>query len=284
MRWLLLAVLPGLLVPALAAPAALGQADAATIPLYAHWPESLSTAMEQPIPMTTLYPAGEPDLSAGPLTPGSSTADTLPTFTYRLINPNGTDGPYGDVALDPSRPLLVDFYLSADDTPWPAAVGDPPEDVDAGVAPEITLNATLRIGGQTVSSSEQTQTLVSAPDPIAQPVQRYVVELPLDHAELERGEGLYVDLVIEQVDEAGERAVQPGFNVHTGEDYPTHVELPVEPSERLSRGAPTDTDDGFDVSGYTAETRDARVVAVGVLIAATLVAAVAGVRLLGFED
>lgn len=279
MRWLPLALVSVLVASAMAAPTAAGQADEATIPLYAHWPESLSEAMAAPIPLTTLYPLGEPDLSAGPALPGSSTAETMPTFTYRLVNPNGTDGPYGDVALDADRPVVVDFYLSADQAPWPATAGEPPEDLDAGVAPEVTLAATLRIGETTVAEAEQTQTLVSGPEPAAQPVQRYVLKLPFEQATLERGEGLFVDLTVKQVDAGGEQAIQPGFNVHTGEDHPTHVQIPIPPGETLTRGAPADADDGFDLASVSAQTREARTVAVGVLIAATLVAAIAGVRL-----
>lgn len=251
------------------------QEQAPSLALWAHWPSDLGTAMEAPIPVTTMPPAGEPDLSAGPATPGASATGTVPTFTYRLINPNGTDGPFGDVALDPSRPVIVDFYLSADETPWPAAAGGPPEDVDAGVVPEMTVEATLRIGDETVAKDAQTQLLVTAPEPAGAPAQRYVFELPFERSTLEKGEGLFVDFEIYQVDEAGHTVTQPGFNVHTGDTYPTHVRLPVPASSAQDATSAGD----LELASYSAETRETRVVAVGVLIASVLTAALAGLRL-----
>lgn len=262
------------LVPSAAGlPAAGGPA----VELYAQWPSDFATAVEEPIALTPLAPLGDPDLSSGPATPGSRTAGTQVTFTYRLVTPNGSAGPSGDVRLDPSRPVRVDLYLSADQTAWPAAAGPPPEDVDYGVAPQVTVEATLHVAGDVVATDARTQHLVTAPEPVGTPVHRYVLELPVDEPVLREGAGLTIELAVHQIDRHGEQAHQPLWNVHTGERFPSGVTIPTDPVQR-----PPTQDEGLSTASLGgAETREARTVAVGVLVAATAVAALAGARLIG---
>lgn len=270
-RWFLLALL---VATAPAIPTAAQTPSGSTIPLYAHWPSDLATAMEEPIPLTPLTPTGEEDLSAGPATPGSSTAGTVASFTYTMVNPDGSAGPWGNVSLDPSRPVELVVYLSADQTAWPSTAGDPPRDVDHGVAPRIAVDAVLVMGGERVSRDRVTHDLVSAPAPVGTPVQAYHLELPFDRKVLERGAGLEVTFAIRQVSVEGEQATQPFWNVHTGETYPTGVAVPNEPRPLDERD-----DDLASLSVPRAETKQARTVALGVLVSSVAVAALAGARL-----
>lgn len=271
LRGLLFATVAALLVVGPTAGAA--ASSGASIVLFAHWPSDYATATEEPIPLNTLGPVGEPDLSSGPAEPGASAAGTMPIFTYVLVNPDGSRGPVGDVDLDPSRPVLLDVYLSADQTPWPAAAGEPPHDADYGVAPRVTVEATLRIGGEAVSTATQTHDLVSTPEQVENPVQPYLLELPFEQAVLERGEGLAVEFTVRQADVQGEEAMQPLWNVHTGQEYPTGIELPFKPGDDPQQGVET-------LADGQAQTQETRTAAVGVLAGSMIVATVAGARMI----
>ncbi len=238
--WLILAAT--LMVPSVALADA--PPEATTLDLYAHWPGDVDTAMQEPIPLTPLFPYGQPDLADGPLTPGSSTLDTVPTFTYTLVNPDGTQGPAGDLDLDPRQPLELTVYLSADHLDAGPNDGDAPVNPSAGLAPEVTVHATLTLDGDSVSTDQQTRTLLTANEPIDEPVTPYTLTLDHDQHVLPRQGGLEATFSIHQVDDA-ETLTQPGINLHTGEAYPTGLTLPIlnhPPDETLDAGAPLDID------------------------------------------
>lgn len=272
--WWVLGLITALSLPLIAAPAT-SQATGASLELFAHWPANIAEAMEAPIVLTPLYPDGEPDLSQGPALPGVERAGTLPQFTYTLINPDGSPGPFGDVALDTQRPAVLTFFLSADETPWPTAAGEPPVDADYGVVPTVTVSAELRFGERVVAQADETHDLVSLPDPIGAQIQAYILAFDVPEDVLRAGQGLHVDIAIHQVTAEQDRVMQPGFNVHTGQDHPTGLVLPLVVDERLDEDR-----DGISALAFDEmDPETKRSVALGTLIAALAIAAASLVKI-----
>ncbi len=252
--------------------------DAHTLELYADWPDTIDEAMNQPIPITPLFPYGEDALHDGPLTPGSETLDTLPTFTYKLINPDHSPGPAGDLPLDPTQPVTLTLYLSADKTNPPTDTPhETPIDPRAGIAPPVTVEATLTIGQDTITTHTQTQTLLTTNHAPGEPVTPYTLTLPHDRDTLHKGEGLNVTFTIHQTT-TPETTTQPKINIHTGQDHPTHITLPTQPNpthnEPLQHTAPLNLDQLNDDPETTLTA------AVILLTGSTATAALAGTRLI----
>lgn len=284
MRLVLCLVLATLLLPVGAAEEAVHVDDEGRVMLYAHWPGSVAQGMAEPIPMDEIPPIQEPDLSEGPATPGSSTAGTEHTWTYRLTDFYGRLGPIGDLRLDTSTPALFHFYLSADQTPWPSPAGDPPQEIDHGVAPNVTVEVALIHQNQTVGHGAQTHDLVNLPDPIGGEVRHVAVPLPHDLASIPSGTGLDVQITVHQSEAAGQRTMQPLYNLHTGEAYPTGLALPIENPDALFFDQ--DASDRFSVdkareelSAMSVKSTDEAPYAWTALIAAVAAMGLAGARL-----
>lgn len=283
MRLALCLLLATLLIPVGAAEEGVHVDDAGRVMLYAHWPASVAQGMAEPIPMDELPPIQEPDLSEGPATPGSSTAGTEHTWTYRLMDFYGRIGPIGELRLDTSTPALFHFYLSADQTPWPSPAGPPPEDIDQGIAPNVTVEVTLIHQNQTVGHGAQTQDLVNLPDPVGGGIHHFAVSVPHDLPRIPVGTGLDVQITVHQAETSGQRTMQPLYNVHTGEPYPTGLALPIENPDGLFYDP--DATDRFSVdkareelSAMSVKTVDEAPYAWTALIAATAAMVLAGAR------
>ncbi len=223
--WLLLATL---LIPVAGAEGAIDVDDEGRVLLYAHWPASVAEGMAGPIIMDEVFPVEEPDLSEGPATPGASAAGTEHTWTYRLHDFYGRIGPIGDLRLDTAVPAMFHFYLSADQTPWPSPAGPAPKEVDHGVVPNVTVEVRLAHQNRTVGTGAQTHDLVNLPDPVGGTIQHYAIPVPHDLARIPSGSGLDVQITVRQAQAGGQDAMQPLYNVHTGEAYPTGLALPIE--------------------------------------------------------
>lgn len=271
-HWLLLAAL--LLLAGTAASQPIGEPD--KIDLFADWPEDIEEAMEAPIPVTPIYPHGESDLHEGPLLPGSSTLDSVPSFTYAVVNPDGSRGPAGDLEVDPDEPVDLFVYLSADQVDPVAESEQAPVDPALGAAPEVTVEASLHVGDERVSQDEATRTLVSANPPVEEPVTMYALELPLDRSLIAQGEGVHVEFSIHQINE-GETLTQPRVKIHTGENYPTGLAIPIDRAsqdETLQQGGPLDLDQ------LEEDPQTVRTVATIALVGSLALAAMAGARMI----
>lgn len=214
--------LAGLAVLIALAPGAQAQEDLRLVP---DWPDSMDEARSQPIRLLP-GPPMRAEASHAPAAPGSSTAGTAHAFHLTLENPDGSKGPAGAIALDPARPIVLDVYLSAgpsdDDVPEDTATHPGP-----GLAPRLTVEATLAIANETIGPANATATLVSAPT--EDTVTRYRLTFEPDTARLDAGAGLDVDLSIYQAESAGERVTQPQWRIHTGNQHPTGLSLPLDP-------------------------------------------------------
>lgn len=197
------------------------------VPLYVHWQGSVPGAIGTELPMDELYPHGEPDLSEGPVTPGTTLTGDLPRFTFALSDWFGRQGPMGTLLLDPARDAELSIFLSADQTAWPSPAGPPPQDVDYGVVPRVTVEVLLRGAEGPVGHGALTQDLFSLPDPAGVVVHEVTVPVALERFDVQAGSGLWTEVTLYQLDAAGNRVVQNLFNVHTGEAYPTTLRLPA---------------------------------------------------------
>lgn len=251
------------------------------VPLYAHWQGPVAASFGGTVVLDERFPESEPDLSEGPLAPGATSADTLPHFTYALTTWFGDQGPLGTLHVDPSRPAVLTLFVSADQTAWPSIAGSPPVDVDAGVAPKLTVEVTLAIGDEHQATRALTKDLVSLPG--VETVHRYDVVLPLARTTIEPGEGLFADVTLYQLDANGERVVQNLFNLHTGEAHPTGLALPLVDDRGLylpdDVGGPTLVDDLVEASGVD----EADPEAVRTTAAAAFGAAIGGAALSGVQ-
>lgn len=261
MRLVLCLLLATLLIPVGAAEEAVHVDDQDRVLLFAHWPGSVSQGLDEPIAMDEVFPVQEPDLSEGPATPGATAAGTEHTWTYRLTDFYGRTGPIGDLRLDTATPALFHFYLSADQTPWPSPAGPPPKDIDHGAAPNVTVEVTLLHQNQTVGHGAQTQDLVNLPEPLGGSVHHYAVPVPHDLARIPAGSGLDVQITLHQADTSGQHVMQPLYNVHTGEPYPTGLALPIQNPDALffdgqSTGSLDPGEAGHDLSALSVKTVD----------------------------
>ncbi|MDX1611824.1 MAG: hypothetical protein R3185_05605 [Candidatus Thermoplasmatota archaeon] len=291
MRWLLLASLAVFLILPASASAGLpatetdGTGTAELTWLYAHWPASIGEAQRAPIPMDEIYPDEEPDLSEGPGLPATSLTGQVPQFTYQLTDFFGNVGPMGTLHMDTGQPAVLRFYMSADQTPWPSAAGAPPEDLDHGVAPRVTVQARLLTTQTLVGHGSLTQDLVSLPEELGQGVHTFEVPITLEANQVPARSGLRVEISIHQVDQAGVRATQPLYNVHTGEQHPTGLALPLMNPEGLlledgARDEPLAVQAVRDPGGLDDEDRElVRMGASGTLGAALATAMVSLVQL-----
>lgn len=235
--------------------------------LVPEWPTSFQEAREEPIRLLPGPPIEEHQ--RGPLVPGSSTADTEHAFRWTLENPNGTTGPYGDLALDPGEPVVVDVYLSADAAPEPAPKPAPAD--DTGIAPNLTVEVEVTVAGTTIGPAEETRTLVSSP--AHEDVTRY--RFSFDHGlpVLPAGAGLSADVSIQQAERAGETLTLPTWNVHVSPEHPTGLSLGLdedaEPDEALQP----------QTTSTSRETQDVRTTAVATLAGSLMAALLAGGRM-----
>jgi hypothetical protein len=209
----------------LASPA---MAQASDLVLSPIWPDRFEDARSQPLPLVVGTPAGEDDRSYGPKAPGSASSGTQASITYAIQTPEGDPGPVGLIDLDPSKPVVLDVYLSADATPEPTGLEPAPVSNSQGVAPELTVHAELAVDGTVTDEAEQTETLVSAPG--TDRVTHYRFDLHHDREILEPGTSFEVRYKVSQAAPDGEAAHQPLWNVHTGGGHPSGLTLPAEVS------------------------------------------------------
>lgn len=200
--------------------------------LVPEWPEDFQQARSEPIRLLPGPPLRE-EASRAPLVPGSTTAGTSHSFDLVLENPDGSTGPAGDLALDPSRATVLDVYVSAGPTDDGLPADTPLED-GPGVAPSLTLEARLTVDGTTTPTQQLTQTVVATPE--ADTVARY--RFTFDHGQqtLPAGGGLSVDLSVHQVNRSGEQVTQPQWRIHTDTSHPTGLTVPLA-ADQSSAGA-----------------------------------------------
>lgn len=251
----------------LLAPAA-GAAPVDFEPFFAHWPASLEEARENPVEMRPAYPHGAEDLDDGPLLPGSSTAGTVPTFTFHARQ-GDAPGFADDRRLVDGAPARVQLFVSADPAPEPGTDA-PLAAPEAGAAPNLTVEATVTVDGETVARDAVTQTVVTG-GPEGEPATRYVIEAPVDGTAADAGAPIELTLSIYQVD-GPERLTQPRVKVHTGEEHPTVLSLPTEASQ-------PDEGPALSIDAFGEDPRATRSVATVALVGALTVAALAAVRL-----
>jgi hypothetical protein len=178
-------------------------------------------------------PPIEENASHAPIVPGSTATGTAHRFQLELQNPDGSTGPAGDLRLDPSRPVVVDLYLSAGPSgqplPDPAWAGPGP-----GAAPSLTVEASLEIADRAVGPQRVTETLVSAPG--QDPITRHRLTFPLEQGTLPAGAGLGLDLEVYQVEEGDQQATQPQWRIHTGSQHPSGLTVPMDASSPSRSG------------------------------------------------
>jgi hypothetical protein len=216
--------LAGLALGLALVPAA-GASTGDTMRLVPDWPDSFQEARSEPIHLLPGPPIQEQARHTA-LTPGSSTAETRHTFTWQLVNPDGSPGPAGDLPLAPGQPVVLDVYLSVGG-PSAAPATQLPEDVQAGLAPSLTVEANLTFAGQSLEPERLTETLVNTP--LGEQVYRYRFTFDVRQDELAAGEGMSLELSVHQTREAGEQATQPGWRIHTGAAHPSGVQLSLDP-------------------------------------------------------
>lgn len=217
-------VLAGLAVTIGLAPTA-GAYQPDELTLIPEWPESFQQARSEPIRLLPGPPLEE-EASHGPLVPGATTAGSSHSFRFDLENPDGSTGPAGDLGLDASEPIVLAIYLSAGPTAGPLPV-EAPIDTGTGVAPSLTVEASLTIAGEELGPQRATETLVSTP--LEDNVTRYRFTYDTDRERLPAGAGLSVDLSIYQVNRSGEIFTQPAWRIHTGSQNPSGLTVDLAP-------------------------------------------------------
>lgn len=200
--------------------------------LVPEWPSSFDEARREPVRLLPGPPLEDRAYHTA-TAPGTSEAGEH-EFTWTLENPDGTRGPAGPIPLAAGQPARVDVYLSAG-PPDGRPVVQTPALADAGAAAELTVEAELTIAGETIPADPITHTIVNTPGDDG--VQRYAFSFPHDQVQLDRGEGLSVDVSLHQVDENGTRATQPAWRIHTGAQHPSGISLPVEDRQRGTQAA-----------------------------------------------
>lgn len=259
--------LPAVLVLALAMAPLAGAATSERLALWGHWADDVDEALEEPMPMRTLYPHGAEDLDEGPTAPGSEAAGTAPMFTFQ-----GPSTPHEGLRVVDEGIAQAQIFLSADQAPDEPTGQAPQDGLKAGVAPEVTVEVRVTANGIQIARGTTTHTLVTADEAPGEPVTRYVIDMEPSEARIPTSGQLTATFAVHQT-EHPDRLTQPGFKVHTGEAYPTVVTVPLEGSEGGASGGP------LSAASIDADPQEVRSTATGVLVAAIAMAAVAGARL-----
>lgn len=256
-----------LLVLGLACVPAVGAATSDRLVLWGHWADDVDEAMDEPMPMREAYPHGAEDLAAGPTAPGSQAADTLPVFTFQ-----GPETPHDRLRIQDGALSQAQIFLSADQAPDEPTGETPLGSTTVGVAPDLTVEVRVTANGTQIARGTTTQTLVTAEEDPGEPVTRYVVDMEPSAATLPPNAELTATFTVHQA-ENPDRVTQPGFEVHTGEAYPTVLTLPLEPDDEDQTASP------LSAASIDADPNEVRTAATGVLVAAVAVAAIAGAQL-----
>lgn len=196
-----------------------------SLQLVPDWPSSFGEARREPIRLLPGPPLAE-EATHTAAEPGSRNAGTSHAFHWQLQNPDSSPGPAGPLPLADGEPVLVDVYLSAG--PPRQDPGPDPTVAEAGLAPQISVEAALTIAGETHEPQEATHTIVNTP--ADEHVQRYRFAFDIATERLDAGEGLAVDLSVHQLEPGDETLTQPLWRIHTGANHPSGVQLPLNPS------------------------------------------------------
>lgn len=138
-----------------------------------------------------------------------------------------------DLELDTGRDVMVHWFMSADALEVRQLSLEPP--VHAGAVPKLTVRAELRLGndvrkdlraGDLVAAGQTTVDLVTLPGQAE--VTEVVVNLgPPKVDRVPRRQSFNLGVEWFQAEGSGSQVLMPGWNLHTGPQYPNRVIVPV---------------------------------------------------------